>query len=140
MKKPDQARIIAAKQGISSLVQALQIYKLDNYDYPSIQQGLEALVKKPNQSPKCHSAARAGASATEKAVCVSASSRASETLRSTDAACAAALAAVESRASGIESRVTGSPAAASPPRGAAPMALGGGAGGALGGSRYGSGG
>ena len=52
IKKPDQARIVAARQGISSLVQVLQIYKLDNYDYPSIQQGLEALVKKPNQSPQ----------------------------------------------------------------------------------------
>ena len=50
MKKPDQARVVAAKQAISSLVQALQIYKLDNYDYPSAQQGLEALVTKPNQS------------------------------------------------------------------------------------------
>ena len=52
MKKPDQARVVAAKQAISSLVQALQIYKLDNYDYPSTQQGLEALVKKPNLSPE----------------------------------------------------------------------------------------
>jgi general secretion pathway protein G len=47
MKKPDQARIVAAKQGISSLVQALQIYKLDNFDYPTSQQGLEALINKP---------------------------------------------------------------------------------------------
>jgi general secretion pathway protein G len=52
MKKPDQARIVAAKQGISSLVQALQIYKLDNHNYPTIQQGLEALTNKPALKPE----------------------------------------------------------------------------------------
>jgi len=52
MNKPDQARIVAAKQGISSLVQALQIYKIDNHDYPSTQQGLDVLVKNPDQNPE----------------------------------------------------------------------------------------
>ncbi len=52
MNKPDQARVVASKQAISSLVQALQIYKLDNYDYPTEQQGLEALIKKPTIDPK----------------------------------------------------------------------------------------
>ena len=52
MKKPDQARVVAAKQGISSLVQALQIYKLDNNYYPTVQQGLQALIDKPTLSPE----------------------------------------------------------------------------------------
>jgi general secretion pathway protein G len=47
--RPDQARVIKAKQDISTLQAALQLYKLDNYNYPSQQQGLQALVTKPTQ-------------------------------------------------------------------------------------------
>ena len=49
MKKPDQARIIAPKQDISTILQALEIYKLDNYSYPSETQGLQSLITKPIQ-------------------------------------------------------------------------------------------
>lgn len=51
MDRPDEARIIAAKQDISSLVQALKLYRLDNIRYPSTEQGLQALVTKPTIEP-----------------------------------------------------------------------------------------
>jgi general secretion pathway protein G len=47
MSKPDEARVIAAKQDISSLVQALKLYRLDTGRYPTTEQGLEALIAKP---------------------------------------------------------------------------------------------
>jgi general secretion pathway protein G len=51
MSRPDEARIAAAKQDIGSIVQALKLYKLDNMRYPSTEQGLQALVKKPTSAP-----------------------------------------------------------------------------------------
>ena len=51
MDRPDEARIIAAKQDISSVVQALKLYRLDNIRYPSTEQGLQALVTKPSIEP-----------------------------------------------------------------------------------------
>ena len=47
MGRPDEARVIAAKQDIASLLQALKLYRLDNINYPSTDQGLQALVSKP---------------------------------------------------------------------------------------------
>lgn len=44
MSRPDQARVVAARQDIASLVQALKLYRLDNKRYPSTEQGLAALV------------------------------------------------------------------------------------------------
>ena len=52
MSRPEQARIEKARHDISSLEAALNIYKLDNYHYPSTDQGLEALVSKPSGSPQ----------------------------------------------------------------------------------------
>lgn len=49
--RPDEARIIAAKQDISSISQALKLYRLDNLRYPTTEQGLQALAKKPVVSP-----------------------------------------------------------------------------------------
>jgi len=51
MGRPDEARIIAAKQDIASVMQALKLYKLDNQRYPTTEQGLQALVSKPASSP-----------------------------------------------------------------------------------------
>jgi general secretion pathway protein G len=48
MDRPEQARITKAKQDIRSLEAALNLYKLDNYIYPSTDQGLEALVEQPS--------------------------------------------------------------------------------------------
>ena len=51
MSRPEQARIEKAKHDVTALESALNIYKLDNYKYPSTDQGLEALVSKPSGSP-----------------------------------------------------------------------------------------
>jgi len=51
MDRPDEARKVAAKQDIATLVQALRLYRLDNMSYPSTEQTLQALVVKPSLSP-----------------------------------------------------------------------------------------
>ena len=51
MGRPDEARIIAAKQDIASISQALKLYKLDNQRYPTTDQGLQSLVTKPSTPP-----------------------------------------------------------------------------------------
>jgi len=43
----DEARITKAKSDISTLQNALEMYKLNNYDYPTTEQGLRALIEKP---------------------------------------------------------------------------------------------
>ncbi|MHB8455417.1 MAG: type II secretion system major pseudopilin GspG [Acidiferrobacterales bacterium] len=47
MDRPDQARVVAAKNDIRAIVSALNLYRLDNGTYPSTDQGLAALVQKP---------------------------------------------------------------------------------------------
>ena len=49
--RPDEARVIAARQDIASLVQALKLYRLDNQRYPTTEQGLQALTAKPATAP-----------------------------------------------------------------------------------------
>ena len=48
MDRPDQARVVAAKNDIRAIESALNLYRLDNGIYPSTEQGLAALVKKPD--------------------------------------------------------------------------------------------
>ena len=48
----DEARVQRAKADVQTLAQALSIYKLDNYHYPSTDQGLDALVHKPGGQPE----------------------------------------------------------------------------------------
>ena len=43
----DDARMTAARTDIKTLVEGLKRYKIDNQRYPSAEQGLEALVRKP---------------------------------------------------------------------------------------------
>ena len=50
--RPDTARVSAAQTDIRSLSSALDVYRLDNFQYPSSEQGLEALVEKPNGFPE----------------------------------------------------------------------------------------
>lgn len=50
--RPDTARVAAATTDIRSLSNALDVYRLDNFQYPSSEQGLEALVEKPNGFPE----------------------------------------------------------------------------------------
>ncbi|MDZ4298715.1 MAG: type II secretion system major pseudopilin GspG [Moraxellaceae bacterium] len=45
--KDDQARVTTTKASLSSVANALELYKLDNYRYPSTEEGLEALVRRP---------------------------------------------------------------------------------------------
>jgi len=47
MNEPDKARVVKAKLQIQNLSMALKKFKMDNGFYPSTEQGLEALVKKP---------------------------------------------------------------------------------------------
>jgi general secretion pathway protein G len=51
MSRPDEARVVASRQDIASISQALKLYRLDNGYYPSTEQGLAALVKKPTTEP-----------------------------------------------------------------------------------------
>lgn len=51
MDRPDDARILAAQQDIAAIVQALKLYRLDNQRYPTTEQGLDALVRKPTLPP-----------------------------------------------------------------------------------------
>jgi len=51
ISRPDEARVIAAKQDIASLMQALKLYRLDNQHYPATEQGLQAMVVKPASTP-----------------------------------------------------------------------------------------
>ncbi len=52
MDRPDEARRVAAKQDVASIVQALKLYRLDNGFYPSTDQGLLALVQRPTSNPQ----------------------------------------------------------------------------------------
>ena len=44
----DRARIEAAKAEISTIENAMKFYRLDNFAYPTTEQGIEALVARPN--------------------------------------------------------------------------------------------
>ena len=52
MSRPEQAKVTVAKGDIKAVAAALDMYKLDNFAYPSTQQGLEALVTKPTGNPQ----------------------------------------------------------------------------------------
>ena len=52
MSRPDQAKVTVAQTDITAIGAAMDMYKLDNGAYPSTQQGLEALVKKPAGNPQ----------------------------------------------------------------------------------------
>ncbi len=51
MGRPDEARIVAAKQDLAAISQALRLYKLDNRRYPTTEQGLQSLLTKPTTAP-----------------------------------------------------------------------------------------
>ncbi|MDR1530246.1 MAG: type II secretion system major pseudopilin GspG [Burkholderiales bacterium] len=52
MDRPDEARIIAAKTDIATLMNALKLYRLDNLRYPTTEQGLRALIERPASLPE----------------------------------------------------------------------------------------
>jgi general secretion pathway protein G len=51
ISRPDEARVMAAKQDIESLMQGLKLYRLDNQRYPITEQGLQALAVRPTTAP-----------------------------------------------------------------------------------------
>ena len=51
MSRPDDARAVKAKHDVLGLQNALDLYRLDNGVYPTTDQGLGALVKKPSSTP-----------------------------------------------------------------------------------------
>jgi general secretion pathway protein G len=51
MGRADDARITATKTELSQIMQALNLYRLDNSRYPTQEQGLAALVNKPGTAP-----------------------------------------------------------------------------------------
>lgn len=50
--RTDQAMVTVAQQDIRTLSQALDMYRLDNKNYPSTEQGLDALVSQPSGFPE----------------------------------------------------------------------------------------
>ena len=51
MDNPDKARVAKAKNDIRALESAMDLYRLDNYTYPSTDEGLDALVTAPSSAP-----------------------------------------------------------------------------------------
>ena len=51
LSRPDAVRVQAAQTDLRTLSSALDVYRLDNYRYPSTDQGLEALVERPSGFP-----------------------------------------------------------------------------------------
>jgi general secretion pathway protein G len=51
MGRPDEARRAKARMQIESIETALKLYKLDSGNYPTTEQGLQALVEQPSVGP-----------------------------------------------------------------------------------------
>ncbi len=51
LDRAGDARVTAARTDVNNLMQALKLYKLDNQRFPSAEQGLDALVRKPSAGP-----------------------------------------------------------------------------------------
>jgi general secretion pathway protein G len=51
LERADEARIEKAKADFKNIATALKLYKLDNFAYPTTEQGLKALVEKPSMEP-----------------------------------------------------------------------------------------
>lgn len=49
--RPDQARAARAKADIAAIASAVNLYRLDNFRYPTTEQGLAALVSRPASDP-----------------------------------------------------------------------------------------
>lgn len=52
LDKPGEARQMKARADIQALTTALNMYRLDNFNYPGTNQGLEALVSQPGGLPE----------------------------------------------------------------------------------------
>jgi general secretion pathway protein G len=49
--RTDEARVAAAKHDIAAIMQSLKLYHLDNGRFPTNDQGLQALVSRPQSGP-----------------------------------------------------------------------------------------
>jgi len=49
--RPDQARVARVQSDLSVLSGAVKLYKLDNFRYPTTEQGLRSLVEAPSTEP-----------------------------------------------------------------------------------------
>ena len=58
--RQEEAFVVKAKSDIRTLSSALQLYKLDNFNFPSTTQGLEALVTEPAGDPPATNWKRGG--------------------------------------------------------------------------------
>ena len=51
LQRADEARIEKVRADFKNIETALKLYKLDNFNYPTTEQGLAALVEKPTIDP-----------------------------------------------------------------------------------------
>jgi general secretion pathway protein G len=51
LDRASEAKVTAARTDVNNLMQALKLYKLDNQRFPTAEQGLDALVRKPGTGP-----------------------------------------------------------------------------------------
>lgn len=49
--RPDQARVTVAQTDLRTISAALKMYRLDNGEYPTTEQGLTALAMRPSSGP-----------------------------------------------------------------------------------------
>ena len=49
--RPDQARVARVQSDLAVLTNAINLYRLDNFRYPTTEQGLAALVSRPSSAP-----------------------------------------------------------------------------------------
>jgi len=52
MDQPDKAAAVRAKADLAAISTALNLYKLDNFTFPGTDQGLQALLTKPDGEPE----------------------------------------------------------------------------------------
>lgn len=50
--RQEQAQVTAARNDLATYANALDLYKMDNFTYPSTEQGLAALAEKPSGFPE----------------------------------------------------------------------------------------
>ncbi|WP_069301091.1 type II secretion system major pseudopilin GspG [Neptunicoccus sediminis] len=49
--RPDQARVARVQSDLAVIQSAVKLYRLDNFRYPTTEQGLRALVSRPSSEP-----------------------------------------------------------------------------------------
>lgn len=52
LNRADEARVQKVKSDFKSIQTALKMYRIDNYAYPTSEQGLQALVERPTMAPQ----------------------------------------------------------------------------------------